>query len=129
MTPEQHRRKAERIHHSTEKIEQSVYEMVIEGSYLSSMHWLNYALHKMEVTLADHDIVHTEHLSGMDRGKISALMCEVLSAIDELETFRTRYVRGNIANGCAAAKRAFELHGQIRSAAIDAVPFKQVAAQ
>ena len=129
MTPDQHRQKAERIRQSTKKIDNSVYEMVIEGAYLSSIHWLNYTLHKMKVTLDAHDIVHTQHLSGMDRGKIDALMPEVLSAVDELEMFRTRYVRGNIAGGLAAAKRALELHDQVRSAAINAAPFKQVAAE
>tara|TARA_A100001037_G_scaffold306308_1_gene350602 strand:+ start:2860 stop:3249 length:390 start_codon:yes stop_codon:yes gene_type:complete len=129
MTPDQHRQKAERIRQSTEKIDHSVYEMVIEGAYLSAIHWLNYALHRMEVTAEAHDIVHTEHLSGMDRGKIGALMPEVLATVDELETFRTRYVRGNIAGGLAAAKRALELHEQVQSAAIDAAPFKQASAE
>ena len=89
----------------------------------------NYTLHRMEVTAEAHDIVHTEHLSGMDRGKIGALMPEVLATVDELETFRTRYVRGNIAGGLAAAKRALELHEQVQSAAIDAAPFKQASAE
>ena len=129
MTPDQHRQKAERIRRSTKKIDNSVYEIVIEGAYLSSMHWLNCTLHKLKVTLDAHDIVHTQHLSGMDRGKIDALMPEVLSAVDELEMFRTRYVRGNIAGGLAAAERALELYDQVRSAAIDAAPFKQVAAE
>jgi len=129
MTPDQHRQKAERIRQSTRKIDNSVYEMVIEGAYLSSIHWLNYTLHKMNVTVDAHDIVHTQHLSGMDRGKIDALMPEVLSAIDELETFRTRYVRGNIAGGLAAAKRALKLHDQVQSAAIDSALFMQVVAE
>ena len=84
MTPDQHREKAERIRSSAEKIDHSVFEIVIEGAYLSSMHWLNYALHKMEVTAEEHDVVHTEHLSGMDRAKITALMPEILAAVDEM---------------------------------------------
>ena len=128
MTPDQHREKAERIRGSAEKIDHSVYEIVIEGAYLSSMHWLNYALHMMEVTAEDHDVVHTEHLSGMDRVKIAALMPEMLAAIDEMEVFRTRYVRGNIAGGLAAAKRALELYDQVHDAAAAAKPFRQAAA-
>ena len=129
MTPDQHREKAERIRKSAEKIDHSVYEIVVEGAYLSSMHWFNHALHKMEVTAEDHDVVHVEHLSGMDRGKITALMPEMLAALDEMEAFRTRYVRGNIAGGLAAARRALELYDFVRDAALAAKPFRQAAAE
>lgn len=129
MTPEQHREKAERIRRSAEKVDHSVYEIVIEGAYLSSMHWLNYALHQLEVTVENHDVVHAEHLSGMDRAKISALMPGILAAVDEMECFRTRYVRGNVAGGLAAARRALELYDQVREAALAAKPFRQQAAE
>ncbi len=129
MTPDQHREKAERIRASAEKIDHSVYEIVAEGAYLSSMHWLNHALHKMEVTAEDHDVVHAEHLSGMDRGKIGALMPEILAALDEMEAFRTRYVRGNVAGGLAAARRALELYDVVREAAMAAKSFQQAAAE
>ena len=129
MTPDQHRKKAERIRKSAEKIDYSVYEIIVEGAYLSSMHWLNHALHKMEVTAEVHDVVHAEHLSGMDRGKITALMPEMLMALDEMEAYRTRYVRGNISGGLAAARRALELYDLVRDAAMAAKPFRQAAVQ
>ena len=129
MTPDQHREKAERIRSSAEKIDHSVFEIVIEGAYLSSMHWLNYALHKMEVTAEEHDVVHAEHLSGMDRAKITALMPEILAAVDEMEVFRTRYVRGNVAGGLAAVRRSLELYDQARDASLAVQPYRQDAAE
>ena len=129
MTPDQHREKAERIRSSTEKIDHGVYEIVIEGAYLSSMHWLNFALHRMEVTAEEHDVTHAEHLSGMDRAKIGALMPGILAAVDEIEVFRTRYVRGNVAGGLAAAKRSLELYDLAREAALAVQPYRQNAAE
>ena len=65
----------------------------------------------------------------MDRGKIGALIPEMLAALDEMEVFRTRYVRGNVAGGWAAARRALELYDVVREAAMAAKSFRQAAAE
>jgi hypothetical protein len=125
MTPEQHREKAERIRRSTDRVDIAVYEMVIEGAYLAAMHWFNFGLHAMAVTEHGHDVVHGEHLSGIDRGKIVAIAPEPLAGLDEIETFRARFVRGTVAGGDAAARRALAIHDAVRAWALAAAPYVQ----
>jgi hypothetical protein len=112
-----HREKAERIEAAIKKLTAADYEAVIEAAMLAGTHWFNIALHEMKLTAADADIMHAQYLAGDLRLMISLLAPAMLVALDEIEMLRPRFVRGNVAGGDEAARRALTLLETIRQAA------------
>ncbi len=117
MIPTYHREKAERIEAALKKLTVADYEAVIEATMLAGTHWFNIALHELKLTAADADIMHAQYLAGDLRLMISLLAPAMLAAMDEIEMLRPRFVRGNVAGGDEAARRALTLLETIRQAA------------
>lgn len=118
MKPEQHAKKAERIERSLLKCSIEHYEIVIEGAMLAGTHWFNAKLHWMGYFPPDNDVMHAQYLSGIDRVKLLILQPEALRALDELESFRPGFVRGNMPGGTLAAERSLRLLLVLRTAAV-----------
>ncbi len=122
MTPEFHRDKANRITRAMRHFTTRDYEAVIEGCMLAGTHWFNAALHKFGLRPDDHDVLHAEYLHKADRTRIEIVAPRILEAIDEIESFRALYVRGNMKNGGRAARRALRNLDVIRETARKARP-------
>lgn len=122
MSPEAHRRKAERIERSLAKCARKDYEAVIEAAMLAGSHWFNMALHVFGLTAEDDDVVHTYFLTGNQSQRYGILAGDMLAALDAIEQLRPLYVRGNAPGGEAAGRRAFELLARIRESARAAKP-------
>ena len=112
-----HRQRAERIERSIAKCGANDHEMKIEGAMLAGTHWANFVLHRMRVTGADQDVMHTYMLTVNELRKFSVADAEVMQALAEIEDLRPAHVRGNAPGGTAAAARALELLGSIRAKA------------
>lgn len=117
MSPQEHRAKAERVERSLAKCGPADYEMKIEAAMLAGTHWLNLALHRMGVTSADADVLHTYMLTVNDLRKYRVADAALIDALAEIEDIRPAYVRGNLPGGEQAAERALELLAVLRRAA------------
>lgn len=124
MTPEQHRAKAEHITRAMEKLNTADYEMLIEAAMLAGTHWLNVALHRFAVTRPEDDVMHAEYLTGAVRLKLSLVAPGMVEALDEIEQFRPRFVRGDVPGGEAAAIRCLERLRHLHAAAEEARPLR-----
>ena len=118
MTPQEHREKAERIERSLGKCESGDYEMRIEAAMLAGTHWLNLVLHRLGVTPAKQDVLHTYMLTVNELRKYKVADDELVSALAEIEDIRPAFVRGTAPGGQQAADRAVALLGVLRSKAI-----------
>lgn len=114
MTPEEHRTKALRIERSLTKCGPADYEMKIEAAMLAGTHWLNAVLHRMGVTPAQTDVLHTYMLTVNELRKYRVADEEFVDALSEIEDIRPGYVRGNLPGGEKAAERALELLALLR---------------
>src|SRR6516225_9855329 len=114
MKPEVHRVKAERIALTMQKLNDANYEIIIEGCMLAGTHWLNLARHQMEIAGYEHDAMHAEFLDGAQRVVISLLTPALLGALDEIEGYRTGFVRGDLEGGDKIAARCRSLLDIIR---------------
>lgn len=123
MTEAQHSAKAEQMERSLQKVSAADYEAVIEGCMLAGTHWFNIALHKLGVTQATDDALHAEFLTAGIRSKVKLVMPEILNALDEIEHFRSLFVRGDAPHGEAAGRRSLELLESLRRAASEAEPY------
>ena len=120
MTPDGHRRKAERIARSLAKCRPADWEVVIDGAMLAVTHWVNWALHRRGLTAPADDVVHAYFVTGFERQYYAlAAGAEFLDALEEIDAMRPRYVRGN-ADGEAAARRALALVARVRERALAA---------
>ena len=117
MTPEFHREKAKKITRAMRHFTTREYEAVIEGGMLAGTHWFNVALHKYGVNPPEKDVLHAEYVNPGDRTRINLLIPQALAALDEIEAFRSLYVRGNVKNGGRAARRALKNLDVIKKAA------------
>ncbi len=124
MTPEQHQAKGERIERSLKKCTPDQFEVLIEGAMLAGTHWFNMALHRMGFYLPEKDMMHAQYLSSADRLKLSLLQADMLNALDEIESFRPAFVRGDLAGGIGAGRRSLELLSVIRTIALRSTPFR-----
>ncbi len=124
MSPEQHEAKAERITRAMDKLTECDYEMVIEAAMLAGTHWFNIAMHRFGLTAFDDDVMHAEYLTGALRLKTSLVAVNLTEALDEIEQLRPLFVRGDVPNGEAAARRCIELLEVLRVQAKMARPFK-----
>jgi hypothetical protein len=122
---ELHQEKAARIEGAMRKLADADYEAVIEASMLAGTHWFNIALHKMGLAGTEADIMHAEFLNGAQRRILSLHSPLLLNALDEIEGFRTGFVRGNLEGGEKAAARCRELLQLIRDVASRVRPLDQ----
>jgi hypothetical protein len=109
MTPEAHRRKAERIERSLARLSGSDYEMRVEGAMLAATHYTNMALHTLGLTPRDRDIIHTEFLQVIDYRRLRVAAPRLLEALEGLESLRAPYVRGAAPDGPIAGEKALQL--------------------
>ncbi len=114
MTPEEHSTKALRIERSLAKCGPDDYEMKIEAAMLAGTHWLNAVLHRMGVTPAQTDVLHTYLLTVNELRKYRVADEELVDALSEIEDLRPAYVRGNLDGGEKAAERALDLLALLR---------------
>jgi hypothetical protein len=124
MTPEFHDAKAERIAGAMRKLTDADYEAVIEASMLAGTHWFNLALHRSGLTGPDADVMHAEYLDGRQRLMLSLHAPALLAALDEIESYRARFVRGDVAGGERVAARCRDLLRAIRDAAPKVPPLR-----
>lgn len=115
-----HRAKAESIERSLSRCAVADYETVIEGCMLAGTHWFNMALHQAGVLPRDKDAMHSEFLTARQRRKVAVLLPTALAALDMIESFRTPYVRGDLAGGEQAAQRALECLAELKRVAMRA---------
>lgn len=112
-----HRQRAERIERSIAKCGESDHEMKIEGAMLAGTHWVNFILHRLGVTKAGDDMLHSYMLTVNELRKYSVADPETMQAIAEIEDIRPAHVRGNVPGGPAAAAHALALLAKIRGRA------------
>lgn len=113
MTPDGHRRIAERIERSLTRCDEDDWEIRIEAAMLAGTHWANYALHTGGVSEADEDIVHTSMLVVNTLRKYSIAEPDLIGQLEEIEELRPLFVRGDVPDGPAAGTRAVSLLAQI----------------
>ncbi len=112
-----HRQRAERIERSIAKCGDTDHEMKIEGAMLAGTHWVNFILHRLGVTKAGDDMLHSYMLTVNELRKYSVADPETMQAIAEIEDIRPAHVRGNVPGGPAAAAQALALLAKIRGRA------------
>ena len=117
MKAERHRQIAERIERSVALCHDDDWEIQIEAAMLAGTHWANYALHQHGVALQDEDIVHTSMLVVNTVRKYKIVEAELITALEEIEELRPLYVRGDVAGGPEAGRRALDLLGTISAQA------------
>ncbi|WP_408234829.1 MULTISPECIES: hypothetical protein [Paraburkholderia] len=105
---------AERIEHSLRKCRAEDVEMQIEAAMLAGTHWLNAALHRIDVTQPASDAFHTYLLTVNEYRKLCVAKADMVRALSEIEDLRPAFVRGNMPGAQAAADRARELLSVIR---------------
>ena len=108
-----------------QKLNDANYEIIIEGCMLAGTHWLNFARHQMEIAGPDRDAMHAEFLDGAQRVAISLLAPALLGALDEIESYRAGFVRGDLEGGDKIAARCRGLLDTIRHAALNCGPPKR----
>jgi hypothetical protein len=119
MNADAHRAKAERIGRSLSICRTSDYEVVIDGAMLAISHWINFAFHRLDLTVPENDIMHCYFVTGFDRQYFGlAAGPEFLDALEEVDRARPLYVRGNVAGGDKAAERALKLQALVRDKAL-----------
>lgn len=117
MKSEHHRAKAEAIERSLAKCTVEDYETVIEGAMLAGTHWFNILLHRYGLRPFDRDAMHAEFIAPDEKRDVLAVIPEALQALEDIECFRTPYVRGDMPGGQKAAERAFECLRLLRNLA------------
>ena len=108
MTPQQHWEKADRIMRSLGKLGPADFEMIIEAAMLAGTHLLNAILHHEAITGPEADVLHAEYMTVALRTRTRLSLPGLVEALDDIENLRPFFVRGNIANGEAAAQRALQ---------------------
>ena len=123
MRPRDHLDKAGRIMASLRKLPESDYEMAIEAAMLAGTHLLNAILHREQITADGADALHAEYMTIALRTRARLALPGLVEALDEIEQMRPFFVRGNIAGGDAAARKALQLLGSMREIGrIDPLP-------
>jgi hypothetical protein len=122
MTPEAHRRKAERIERTLAKLRPGDYEMRIDGAVLAASHYVNLALHRLGILPETRDIIHTEYLEVIDYRRLAVVAEPLVEAIEAIEELRAPFVRGSAPGGIEAGERALELLVSVRETAVALEP-------
>ncbi len=120
-----HRAKAERIEASLEKCRADEYEAVIEATMLAGTHWFNVALHTLELTIPQDDVLHAEYMTEAQRHKLSLVEPALLQALDFIERSRAGHVRGNLDGGLEAAGECRDRLSVIRGIALKSRTFRR----
>lgn len=81
---------------------------------LAGTHWLNAALHRLEITRPENDVFHTYLLTVNEFRRLSVADESLINALAEIEDMRPAFVRGDFPGGQNAAERALELLTLIR---------------
>jgi hypothetical protein len=115
MKPHEHDGYAERIERSMAKFApDDDHELLIEGAMLAAAHRLNAHLHRLGVTGAGEDLVHTYLLTISEFRRLSVADGESMDALAAIEDLRPAFVRGNHPGGAAAARQARQLLATVR---------------
>lgn len=114
MNPRDHDAYAERIERSLGRLSTDDDELCIEGSMLAAAHRLNAHLHRLDLTAADQDLMHTYLLTINEYRRLAVADPESMKALAEIEDLRPAFVRGNHPGGAEAARRALQLLKAIR---------------
>jgi hypothetical protein len=110
MKPHEHDAYAERIERSMRKCEPATdHELLIEGAMLAGAHRLNAHLHRLGMTAADEDLMHTYLLTVNEYRRLSVADADAVAALAAIEDLRPAYVRGNHPGGADAARHALQL--------------------
>lgn len=120
-----HRAKAERIEASLARCRTDEYEAVIEATMLAGTHWFNVALHALELTAAQEDVLHAEYMTGAQRLKLSLIEPALLEALDFIERSRAGHVRGNLEGGPEVSRECQNQLSIIRTIALAATSFRR----
>lgn len=115
MKIEDHLQKLKAMERTLNKLDgPSDYEAIVELCMLISAHYMNAALHRLRVTLADRDIKHNRLAGETKRRHVEELL-GVEEAINALEQLRPRHVYGRGSDG-EVAMRALENLEKVREA-------------
>ena len=120
MSPELHRRKAERVSRTILRLDPSTdHEMIIDGAMIAASQWINYALHRLGLTRPDFDIMHAYFVTGFERQYYAlAASPALVDGLEAIEAIRPRYVRGDARGGAGAAKRALAILARLKRVAL-----------
>lgn len=118
MKIEEHIAKAQSIERSLVRCTAADYETVIEAAMLAGTHWFNILLHRTNLLPVEHDAMHAEFLAPDHRRNVRASVPDALQAIDDIESLRTPYVRGNMPGGEQAAAKALACLARLRNQAL-----------
>ena len=115
MTPRDHDACAARIEQSAARLGTDDHELVIEGAMLAAAHRLNAHLHRLGMTRADEDLVHTYLLTINEYRRLGVAAGESMAALAAIEDLRPAFVRGDHPGGADAARHAQALLATIRN--------------
>ncbi len=87
---------------------------------LAGTHWFNLALHATGLVPLDQDAMHAEFLAVGQRRRIACVLPAALAALDTIESLRTPYVPGDLADGARAAQRALDSLAELKRVAMHA---------
>lgn len=119
MTPEHHRQRAERIERSLAKLTDADWEIRIEAAMLAGTHWVNYVLHRTDISEAAHDMVHASMTMVSVLRKYRLAEPALIEQLEEIEELRPLFVRGDVDGGVQAAARALALLASLRQRALE----------
>ena len=114
MKPHEHEIYAKRIEHTMGKLGADDHELLIEGAMLSAAHRLNAHMHRLGMTAADDDLIHTYLLTINEYRRLSVADGESMKALAAIEDLRPAFVRGDQPGGAEAARQALQLLAAIR---------------
>ena len=122
MKRQDHIDKAERFTRSLERCGPDDWEARIEGAMLAATHWVNMTLHEVGILHEDHDMIHTDFLTGTDMARFELVAPGLVKAIHDIEDLRAPHVRGAHPGGREAGEKAVELLEVARREALAAKP-------
>lgn len=115
MKPHDHDLYAARIERSMGKLHaDEVHELLIEGAMLAAAHRLNAHMHRLGMTAADEDLIHTYLLTINEYRRLSVADGASMKALADIEDLRPAFVRGDHPGGADAARQAMQLLAAIR---------------
>jgi hypothetical protein len=89
---------------------------------LAATHYTNLALHTLGLTLPERDVIHTEFLRVIDYRRFLIAAPVLVQALEDLESLRPPYVRGDEQGGPAAGETALKLLKIVQREAVSIKP-------
>lgn len=114
MLAHDHDTYASRIERSLGKCSADDHELQIEGAMLAAAHRINAHLHRLGVSRAEDDIVHTYLLTINEHRRLCLVDNESMVALGAIEDLRPAFVRGDHPGGVEAAQHAASLLAIVR---------------